>query len=194
MRKVFIAVGLAVGVTLLGAVGVPQTLADAPKGDAGSITPENTKIEFVGTKKDGKHDGGFKKFSGSLKPVDGDVTKATLTVEIDTTSLFADDPKLTQHLKTPDFFDVKKYPDAKFVSKEIKADKKDETTHTITGDLTLHGTTVTLKFPAKVTVTDDAVTLESTFKFDRTDFGISFKPEAVDKEVTVKVTAKVARK
>jgi polyisoprenoid-binding protein YceI len=187
MRKVVIALGLAVGFALLGYGSLPQTQADSPKGGAGSITPENSKIDFVGTKKDGKHDGGFKKFSGSLKPVDGDITKATLTVEIDTTSLFADDPKLTQHLKSPDFFDVKKYPDAKFVSKEIKAD-------TITGDLTLHGVTKSMTFPAKVTTTDDTVTVESTFKFDRTDFGISYKPDMVDKEVTVKVTAKVGRK
>ncbi len=187
MRKVFLVLGLSVGLALLGSSGLPRTLADAPKDGAGSLTPENTTIAFVGTKKDGKHDGGFKKFSGSLKPVDGDITKATLTVEIDTTSLFADDPKLTAHLKSPDFFDIKKYPDAKFVSKEIKAD-------TITGDLTLHGTTKTLTFPAKVTTTDDALTLESTFKFDRTDYGISFAPDMVDKQVTVKVTAKVARK
>jgi polyisoprenoid-binding protein YceI len=178
----------------------PSTGPDSPKAEApkasaaGAITPENAKIEFVGTKKDGKHDGGFKKFTGSLKPVDGDITKATLSVDIDTKSLWADQEKLKDHLMSKDFFDVAKYPDAKFVSKEIKAEKKDENTHVITGDLTLHGTTKSLTFPAKVTTTDDTVTLESTFKFDRTDFGISYKPEEVNKEVTVKVNAKVARK
>ena len=30
-----------------------------------SLTGKNTKIEFVGTKTDGKHDGGFKTVTGS---------------------------------------------------------------------------------------------------------------------------------
>jgi polyisoprenoid-binding protein YceI len=222
MRQLLCALGISLSVALIGCGG-PQTAtppgggptpqvkptnisnhpstaldsskAEHPKGGAsGAITPENTKIDFIGTKPEGKHDGGFKKFTGNLKLVDGDITKSTLTVDIDTDSLWADDPKLTTHLKSPDFFDVKKFPDAKFVSKEIKAEKKDDNTHVITGDLTLHGTTKSLTFPAKVTTTDDAVTVESTFKFDRTDFGIAFAPDKVNKEVTVKVNAKVARK
>ncbi|HKI36585.1 MAG TPA: YceI family protein [Gemmataceae bacterium] len=95
--------------------------------DAGAITPENTKIDFIGSKKEGMHDGGFKAFSGSIKPMDTDVTKSTITVEIDTDSIWTDDDektkKLTTHLKGPDFFDVKKHPKASFVSKEIKAAK-----------------------------------------------------------------------
>jgi polyisoprenoid-binding protein YceI len=109
-------------VTIKVAVKVPR------KGtDSGKITPENSKMEFVGSKKEGKHDGGFKEFSGSIKPADSDITKSTIIVEINTDSMWTDDDdkmkKLTGHLKSPDFFDIKKYPTATFLSKEIKAEK-----------------------------------------------------------------------
>jgi polyisoprenoid-binding protein YceI len=160
----------------------------------GIITPENTTITFIGSKPGQMHHGGFKSFSGSVKPPAGDVTAATLTVEIDTESLYADDPKLTNHLKSPDFFDVKKYPRATFVSTAIKAEKKDDNTHVITGDLTLHGTKKELTIPAKITADDDLLTIDSTCTFDRTEFGIAFAPDKVDKTVTVKVSAKLPRK
>jgi len=165
-----------------------------PAGSAGVINLDNTTITFVGTKTGGKHDGGFKAITGSVKPADGDITAAAISVEIDTDSLWADDPKLTGHLKSPDFFDVKKFPKASFTSTAIKADKKDDNTHLIAGELTLHGTKKEISFPAKVTATDDLLTLDSTFTFDRTDFGIAFAPDKVDKVVTVKVALKVARK
>jgi len=105
---------------------IKVSLKTPRKGDgAGAITPETSKIEFVGSKKEGKHDGGFKAFTGSIKTADSDITKSTINVEIDTDSIWTDDDgkmkKLTPHLKSPDFFDAKKHPKASFISKEIKA-------------------------------------------------------------------------
>ena len=40
------------------------------------LNDDNTTVTFVGTKKDGKHDGGFKKFTGSIVVTDGDLTKS----------------------------------------------------------------------------------------------------------------------
>ncbi|HEX5269351.1 MAG TPA: YceI family protein [Gemmataceae bacterium] len=168
---------------------------------AGAITPENSKIEFVGTKNDGKgankHDGGFKKFSGSVMPIDGDITKATINVEIDVASMWTNaDPKLGTHLQSPDFFDVKQFPTAKFVSKEIKAEKKDDTNYVISGDLTLHGVTKPVSIPAKITTADDGVTIDGKCIIDRRefDFGKKFAAPAVNNDITIKVVAKVARK
>jgi polyisoprenoid-binding protein YceI len=171
-------------------------------GDAAAITPEGSKIEFYGhapTPPHG-HDGGFKKFSGSIKPAGDDLTKSTINVEIDVDSLWTDDDgksnKLTAHLKSPDFFDVKKFPKATFVSKEIKAEKKGDDTHVITGDLTLHGTTKSVSIPAKVTTTDDAVTIDGKVTIDRTEFGFgkTFDETKLDKDVKLKVLVKAARK
>jgi len=197
MRKALGVLGLVASLALIGCGGnnTPSNGTKSFPTGPGAINPNNTKIEFVGTKTEGKHDGGFKSFSGSIKPPDADITKSTITVQIDTESLYTDaDPKLGNHLRSPDFFEVKKYPEVKFVSKEIKAEKKDGNTHTITGDLTLHGTTKTIAIPAKISETSDTLTLDSTFTIDRTEFGIAFDPTKVDKKVKITVSAKVPRK
>src|SRR3954464_6923760 len=36
-----------------------------------ALGPENSTISFIGSKVTGKHDGGFKQFSGELKVLDG---------------------------------------------------------------------------------------------------------------------------
>ena len=69
----------------------------------------------------------------------------------------------------------------------IKEHKADGATHLITGDLTLHGTKKTLSFPAKVATTDDTLTLESQFTFDRTDYGMTFGKGRVDNVVSLDV-------
>src|SRR5205823_6223661 len=76
------------------------------------LTADNTKIEWVGTKPGGQHKGGFKQLAGTVDLAGNDPTKASIVVEIETDSLFSDNPGLTGHLKTPDFFEVKTYPKA----------------------------------------------------------------------------------
>ncbi len=171
----------------------PAKLATPPSG-AIVLKPENSKIEFVGTKPDGKHLGGFNNFLGSVALHGKDFAGADLSVEIETDSLYADVPKLTGHLKTPDFFDVKTYPKASFKSTAVKAGGEGGATHTITGDLTLHDVTKALSFPAKVDLTDDALALNAEFKFNRSDYGITYNKNPVDEAVTVKVTVKASRK
>ena len=146
-----------------------------------ALTGENTKITFVGTKPGGKHDGGFKTVTGTAT-VDGD-TLTKLEVEIDTASLFADDPKLTAHLKSPDFFDVKNNPKAKFASTKVeKADKG----YTVTGDLTLNGKTKTISFPVVVSNAGGALKIESEFKIDKRDFGMTYGGGKIDDAVAIK--------
>src|SRR5579864_2567055 len=104
---------------LIGAmvVGVTLLSGTALAGGSFALDGKNTKIEFIGTKVNGKHIGGFKTLSGSAKGADAGSLK--LEVEIDTTSMFTDTPKLTKHLMSADFFEVKTYPKAKFVSTKI---------------------------------------------------------------------------
>lgn len=172
----------------------PEENGATPPGGGKPLTPKNTKIEWTGTKPEGKHVGGFNKFSGKIGPLQDDFTANTITLEIETESLFSDVPKLTNHLKSPDFFDVNKFPKASFTSTAIKESKSGDNTHEISGDLTLHGTTKSITFPAKITQTNYTLDIDSTFTFDRTDFGIGANQNRVDKMVTVKVSSKLSRK
>ncbi len=155
----------------------PQTVA----GQKYVLNPQNSKIEFVGSKVTGSHNGSFGTFSGQVD-YNGDPLKSRVNITIDMNSLSADDPKLTEHLKTADFFDVAKFPQASFVSTEIKAGGEKGATHTVTGNLTMRGVTKSITFPATIAVTPDAATVDSTFSINRQDFGISY-PGAKDNAI-----------
>src|SRR5437588_8118911 len=66
------------------------------------------------------------------------------------TTLFrsTDEDELTGHLKTPDFFDVAKYPKATFVSTKIERNTTGGATHTVSGNFDLHGVKASISFPA----------------------------------------------
>jgi polyisoprenoid-binding protein YceI len=139
------------------------------------ITPENSKIEFTGSKVTGKHDGGFKQFQGEVHVANGAVAHAKVT--IDTTSLWSDTDRLTGHLKTADFFDVEKFPTSVFETTSISGTGDNAT---VTGNLTLHGITKQITFPAKIAVKEDAVTLAAEFSINRFDFDMKFPGKADD--------------
>ena len=137
------------------------------------ITPENSKIEFIGAKVTGHHNGSFKKFSGTVDYA-GQIENSRVSITIDSSSLETDTPDLTKHLKTADFFDVAKYPTATFESTAIKPGGEKGATHTVTGNLTMHGQTKSVSFPATIAVSPGEVTVESSFAINRKDFGISY--------------------
>jgi len=137
------------------------------------ITPQNSKIEFIGAKVTGHHNGSFGEFSGQIDYT-GNVETSRVSINIKTESITTDTPDLTKHLKTADFFDVAKFPEATFVSTAIKSGGEKGATHTVTGNLTMHGVTKAVTFPATINVTPDAATVESSFSINRKDFGINY--------------------
>lgn len=147
----------------------PQNVA----GQRYVINAQNSKIEFVGSKVTGSHNGSFGSFTGQVDYA-GAPEKSRVNITIDSNSITTDDPKLTEHLKTPDFFDVGKFPQSTFVSTEIKPGGEKGATHTVTGNLTMHGVTKSVTFPATIAVTPEAATVDSTFSINRKDFGIVY--------------------
>jgi polyisoprenoid-binding protein YceI len=154
------------------------------------LTGENTKVTFVGTKPQGKHEGSFGKLTGSAKFDPTDVTTLKLSVEIDMDSLTTDNEKLTKHLKSPDFFGVKDNPKSKFVSSKVE---KTGDGYTVTGNLTLNGKTKSISFPAKITPFSDGIELSSSFKIDRHDFGVSYGKGKVDDSVSLTIAVRAKK-
>lgn len=162
-----------------------------------AITPENSKVEFVASKVTRSHNGSFKQFSGTIELVPDNIPNSRVTIDIDTASVVADDPQLTEHLKTPDFFDVAKFPKATFVSTKIEPGIKASTSHEITGNLELHGVKKSITFPAMIAVSADSVSVDAEFAINRKDFGIVYKGKADDlirDEVVIKLSLRVPRK
>ena len=173
-------------------------VARPAKGEALAINGENSKVEFTGSKVTGKHDGGFKTFTGTIDLVNSKPTESSVTVDIDSTSVYADDEKLATHLKSPDFFDVEKFPKATFKSTKIEADAaKGADAYTVTGDFNLHGVTKSISFPATIKAGADAVDVDAEFAINRKDFGIVYAGKADDlirDDVVIKLTLKAPRK
>ncbi|MCB1024101.1 MAG: YceI family protein [Acidobacteria bacterium] len=155
--------------------------ADPAKGEKLPISPENSKVEFTGSKVTGKHEGGFKAFSGTIDLVDGKVENSGVNVEIDMKSVFTDADGLTEHLKTGDFFEIEKHPKSTFESTKIVSDPAGgENTYTVTGNLEMRGIKKSVTFPAKIVVGDENVNVDAEFSINRKDFGIVYAGKADD--------------
>jgi polyisoprenoid-binding protein YceI len=152
-----------------------------------ALTAQNTKIQFVGVHADpAKPDprtGHFETLTGAAV-VEAGVLKS-IQVDIETASLTTDIDKLTNHLKSADFFDVNQHPKATFASTSIE-DAGDGKV-TITGELTLLGTTQSVSFPATVAA-EEGLTINAEFEIDRTQFGMTYGVENVKKAVAMTIS------
>lgn len=82
--------------------------------------------------------GKFNKFAGTFEIDEKDHIK-NVFLEIETVSIDTDHEKRDTHLRSPDFFDVQKFP--KLTFKYKKTISKNGTHYKVLGDLTLHGVT-----------------------------------------------------
>ena len=176
----------------------PETSsAKAGETEALAITPENSKLEFEASKVTRTHHGSFKQFSGQID-LAKNVTDSKVSIDIQTGSVEADDPQLTAHLKTPDFFDVAKFPKATFTSTKIDAVAGGAAnTYTVTGNLDLHGAKKSISFPATIQTTADNVSVDAEFAINRKDFGIVYAGKADDlirDNVLLRLNLRVPRK
>lgn len=149
-----------------------------------TLDKEKSKIEFVGKKADGKHDGGFKKFDAKANADFETPENSSLKIEIDTNSLWSDNQKLTNHLKNPDFFDVRKYPKITFESTKVVPGE--ERKGKIVGKLTMLGETEELTVPMTTEATDEQVIVDADFTLDRTKWGMDYGQGNVNNDVAVK--------
>lgn len=83
--------------------------------------------------------GQFEKVTGTVKLDEADLTKSVVDVTIDAASIDTREPKRDEHLRSPDFFDVKKFPALTF--KSTKIEKAGAGKFKVTGDLTIRGVT-----------------------------------------------------
>lgn len=92
--------------------------------------------------------GRFKQFSGKVELDEANLTKSQVDVSIKTESIDTDDAKRDEHLRSPDFFDAKKFPTLTFKSTKIA--KVGGKKYKLTGDLTLHGVTKNVTLDAEI--------------------------------------------
>ena len=180
-------------------VGEATNEKSAPRqgGETLTISPANSNIDFVAAKVTRSHNGSFKQFNGTIDLLNSDALQSVVSITIDTASVVTDEPDLTKHLQTPDFFDVPKYPKANFVSTKIEPNTVNGATHTITGNFDLHGIRKSISFPATIQVGPTAVSVNAEFAINRKDFGLIYPGKADDlikDGVVIKLNLNVPRK
>lgn len=166
--------------------GEKEEVASAT-GSVNYVIDSASSIKWTGTKPTGSHTGTFMIKQGSFNIENGNIKAGNFVIDINslTDEDLAADAKsqgmLVGHLKSPDFFDVAKYPEAKFEITGVEpADsaaiaKMKEATHIIKGNLTLKDSTKNVIFPAKVTIDDQTIAAMADFNIDRTEWGMNYK-------------------
>jgi polyisoprenoid-binding protein YceI len=81
--------------------------------------------------------GHFNKITGTIHFDPSDVTHSSVEVTIDAASICTGIKKRDEHLRSPDFFDVEKYPQITFKSTKVEIAGSNRCK--VIGDLTIHG-------------------------------------------------------
>ena len=122
--------------------------------------------------------GQFKTFSGTCEFEPGKAESLKLNGKIVVSSIDTNNEKRDAHLKGPDFFDAKKYPEMTYVTTKVTAVGKDGIT--LEGKLTMRGVTkkIILKGTLSKVIKDPRgktrMALSATGKINRKDFGIAW--------------------
>ena len=169
-----------------------------------SVNAAESQLMWYGFKPTGRHNGTIGIQGGTISVLNGEIEGGSFTMDMNAINVedlegeYKD--KLTNHLKSGDFFSVEEYPTATFEITSVEAYSGEmaaaegkmavvvndeevaeyslaDPTHSITGNLTMRGTTLSITFPAKVSITDGQVTAEAKFNIDRSKWGVNFREE-----------------
>lgn len=123
--------------------------------------------------------GQFSKLAGALSFDEADLSNSRVGASIEAASIHTGDAQRDAHLKSPDFFDVEKFPALTFESKGMRVVRDGELS--IEGDLTLHGITRKVTFavegptpPSKDPWGNTRIAISASTKINRKDFGLNW--------------------
>ena len=174
-----------------------------------AVNAASSAILWEGYKPTGTHNGSVNIKSGNLDVTDGVISGGNFVIDMNSISTLDLDgeykTKLDVHLKgtgedgKDDFFNVEKYPEAKFEITKVTSLKNDTTANFIVyGNLTIRDKTHNIPIKAKVSVSgDDIVVATPKFSIDRTKWGIQYnsksifpnlKDHVIDDEMGLKIT------
>ncbi len=146
-----------------------------------------------------KTPGRFTKFEGVIKIDNKDISKSTVDVKIEATSVNTDNEGRDKHLRSADFFDVEKFPAITFKSTAVKEVAKGKLE--VSGDFTMHGVTKAITFPITNMGTQPGMRpgsvvagfIDGALKINRNDFGIKTYPGALGEEVEIELNIEAGK-
>ncbi|HXW01335.1 MAG TPA: YceI family protein [Anaerolineae bacterium] len=147
--------------------------------------------------------GRFEKFSGSVDFDENDPTTGTVDIHIDVASINTNEAQRDAHLRSPDFFEVDKYPTMTFKSKRIE--KIGDRHGRIIGDLTIKDITKEVVLEAEYAGTvktpfgTTSAGASATAKISRKEWGLTWNMAleaggvAVSDEVKIEIELELVK-
>ena len=122
-------------------------------------------------------EGSFQTFDGKLMTESEDFDNSKVELVIETASIYTNNEKRDGHLKSPDFFDAKKFPKVTFKSTKFK--KVSGNKYKVTGLLNMHGIEKEIELEGKFKgVIETKYGKKAGFKFTGTlkryDYGLKY--------------------
>jgi polyisoprenoid-binding protein YceI len=149
--------------------------------------------------------GAFNKVTGTIALDDKDITKSTVDVTIDATTVDTHEPNRDSDIRSDKFFDVAHYPSITFKSKKVEQVAPGKLK--VTGDLTIRGTTKEVVLdvegptaPIKDTWGNQRSAANATTKINRQDFGVKWNATldnggvVVSDEVSINIDVEMIHK
>lgn len=115
--------------------------------------------------------GSFSGLAGVITFNPADPDGCSFDVHIDANSVNTGNDMRDNHLRAGDFFDVKNYPQIRFVSAKVSATKKNGTLF-VSGKLTMKGITKDISFPFTAQPMQDGYLFNGEFTLNRRDFKV----------------------
>lgn len=187
------------GFTLTSAARPAPAVATPSAAQTFAIDPVHSTLIFstthLGTS---RSYGRFDDLVGSITLDDAKPEASKVEITVRTQSVDTDNKGRDDHLRGPDFFDVKQFPTATFRSTRVErtADK----TWSVTGDLDLHGVKKEVKVAleevgrGKGRDGEALIGFHGTFSIQRADFGITYGKGMLGDEVDLIVSVEAAAK
>ena len=176
------------------------TISAAAQVQTWQIDPNHTAAQFsvrhmgISTVR-----GAFTKVSGSAQYDPSNVSKTSIDATIDASSVDTRVSMRDEDLRSPNYFDVAKYPTITFKSKSVQA--AGEGKLKIVGDLTIHGVTKEVTLDAdgpSAPVTDPKgnshVGASASTNVNRKDFGVGGSSNMVGEDITITIDVELVRK
>jgi len=121
--------------------------------------------------------GNFKEYDATITMEGADLSTLSAIATIETTSIFTDNERRDNHLRSPDFFAAEEFPTMIFQSKEVR--NVDGTRFDLVGDLTIRDVTKEVVLETEflgtaVTRGSERAGFEARASSNRMDYGLSW--------------------
>jgi len=143
--------------------------------------------------------GAFTKVSGTIVVDDANPSRGQVQATIDAASVDTRVEMRDNDLRSPNFFDVQKYPTITFSSKKIEAAGAGKLK--VTGDLTIHGVTKEVVLdvdgpsaPVKDPWGNQRIGASASTTINRMDFGVSGSPGLVGDDIAITIDIEMIKK